>query len=530
MLDSTKNEQDKKDLLIHRCADDVRGFSIFFFPHYCTRKFNVFHEAQFSDYEFNERDVRRVRAAPRGAAKSTLDCLIKPIHDLCYDLEKFILVISATTSLANKKLKNIRTEILFNSNLAYVYGSHFQSKKPGESEFQAFSDVGSTYFVALGKGSAVRGISIGEARPTKIVCDDVEDAQEVLNESIRQKDADWFFEDVVKAGDVGTNVTFVGTVLHPESLLKKLLQNPRYDVRPPYKAIISWSEREDLWEEWRKIYRNIDDMDRQVKADAFYKTNEAEMLKGTEVMWPEKESYLDHMIDMEEIGRRAFMKEKQNDPVGADDTIFENIHWYSEEEEGLRIESNGALVRWEDLFAIGAIDPATGQKDAKVKKGKLPDFTCMPIGYKDLKKRLFVHYDFTKRVSPSKAIAEIFNLYDKYEFEKFAVETNLFRNLLLPNINDERKRREKDSGKNFRISFYDVVQTENKHERIYRLEPKVNHGWILFNRALSVEFKNMFRDFPFADHDDAPDAVEILWNLVNNRYKPSVMNVDGMSR
>jgi len=47
---------------------------------------------------------------------------------------------------------------------------------------------------------------------------------------------------------------------------------------------------------------------------------------------------------------------------------------------------------------------------------------------------------------------------------------------------------------------------------------------------LSAPFKNMFRDFPFADHDDAPDAVEILWNLIHNRYKPSAMNVNVMNR
>jgi len=75
-----------------------------------------------------------------------------------------------------------------------------------------------------------------------------------------------FFEDVLKAGDTGTNVDFVGTVLHPESLLKKLLQNPRYDVMPVYQSIMEWSQHEDLWEKWREIYRDIDLKDRAGKA------------------------------------------------------------------------------------------------------------------------------------------------------------------------------------------------------------------------------------------------------------------------
>lgn len=525
---STSDQEIKDELLIHRCATDIELFCVVFFPHYCSRAFNDFHKAMFKTFKYGERNVRRVRAAPRGSAKSTLITLIKPIHDLCYSLEKFIVIISATKDLANKKVKNIRSEIQFNDALKYYFGVHFPTGKAGESEFLASSKMGSTHFLALGKGSAVRGVSIGEARPTKVICDDVEDAKEVLNEAIRQKDADWYYEDVGKAGDIGTNFDFVGTVLHHDSLLKKLLKNPRYDTAPPYKAILSWSEREDLWNEWREIYRNVDDQERLTKCDQFFEKNKDEMLKGTVVSWPEKESYLDHMIDMEEVGRRAFMKEKQNDPQGANDKIFEKIWYYKEVPEGLQILETGAIIPWANLTPAGAMDPATGQETQV--KSKLPDYTCMPSGYKDTKGRLFVHHDFTKRVPPSKSIEEIFNHYDRFQYERFAVETNLFRNLLLPNIITERERRkEKQADKYENLAFYEVVQTENKHERIYRMEPKVNHGFILFNIALSRTFMDMFHDFPFADHDDAPDAVEILWNLVHNRYKPAPLSLNAMA-
>jgi predicted phage terminase large subunit-like protein len=524
LLEKLESPSEQDLWIIHRCATDLELFSQLFFPHYCKKPFNTYHRSLFKTIKWGERNVRRVRASPRGSAKSTFTTLIKPIHDVCYGLEQFTVIISATGSLANKKLKNIRSEILFNSRLRTVYGVHFPSGKAGESEFLAASKFAQCYFVATGKGSAVRGISIGENRPTKFICDDVEIPEEVLNEAVRSKTADWFFEDVSKAGTAGiTNIEFVGTVLHRDSLLKKILANPGYDSLPPFKAIISWSEREDLWEKWRAIYRNIDNADRIRDALEFYEKNKAEMLKGTEVMWPENEDYLAHMIDMEEVGRRAFMKEKQNDPQGSNETIFQKFHWYTETEEGIKIESTGATILWKNLTPIASLDPATGQE--KAKQGKLPDFSVMPIGYKDLNGRLFVHYDYTKRVSPSTYIAAIFDMWDRYGFERMAVETNLFRNLLLPNIIDERKRREKKSGKQIEITFYDVENTENKHERIYRLEPKVNHGYILFNRALSREFMQMFEDFPFADHDDAPDAVEILWNLVNNRYKVSPLNL-----
>lgn len=527
-LTRLQTDEERRLYLVHRCATDIELFARLFFPHYCSKPFNVYHKEIFKSFKWRERNVRRVRAAPRGAAKSTLTTLVKPIHDLCYGLEKFIVIISATSPLANKKLKNIRAEINFNRGLQSYFGVHFPGGKAGESEFLAGSRYGQTYFVATGKGTAVRGISFGEARPTKFVCDDVEIPEEVLNEGVRRKTEDWYFEDVSKAGTAGvTNFDFVGTVLHKEGLLKKILANPRYDSLPPYKAIISWSEREDLWEKWREIYNNIDNVNRMTDAMAFFKANESEMLRGTEVMWPENEDYYAHMIDLVEVGKRSFFKEKQNDPQGSNDTIFEKFHWYREEKDGFRIESNGALIPWKGLFPLAAIDPSTGQQ--KPKQGKLSDFTVISAGYKDLKGRLFVHWDFTKRVPPSRFISEIFNVWDKYKTEQFAVETNLYRNLLLPNIIEERKRREREKGGSMKITFYDVEQTENKHERIFRLEPKVNHGFILFNRALGREFMQMFEDFPFADHDDSPDCVEIMWNLVNNRYKPAALEFGVMS-
>jgi predicted phage terminase large subunit-like protein len=125
-------------------------------------------------------------------------------------------------------------------------------------------------------------------------------------------------------------------------------------------------------------------------------------------------------------------------------------------------------------------------------------------------------------------------MYDDMKFEKFVVEENLFRGLLIENLNRERKELEAERKKagvkdwQIKVPFYEVENRERKEERIFTLEPKVNNGWILFNRALSHEFINQLEDFPNADHDDGPDVLEMLWGLVNNRYKPQPISVDVM--
>lgn len=519
---------ERRELIIARGAHDLEFYATSFFPHYCEFPWNAFHQDYFNDFVFNKRKLRCAYASPRGSAKSTMVTLIKTLHDICYGTENFILILSSTTPLANKKLKDIRNEILTNDHLREFFGLRFPKKKAGESEFLVIGNYGRTYLAAVGRGSEVRGIRYNQFRPSKIVLDDVEHSEEVYNEKTRRKTEDWFNEDIGKCGDTRTSIEFVGTVLHKDSLLAKLLANPSYDSKK-YKAITSFSEREDLWEKWRKIYRNIDNANRKQDCINYFEENKSEMLKGTGVMWPEKESYYDHMVDMEEVGRRSFFKEKQNDPMGSEEPVFERIYWYREVNEGFQLEETGVIIPWAELKlnCIAAMDPSTGK--VKSTKGQLGDFTVILVGFKDSKGRLFVHHDFTKRVSPTKYIGEIFELNSQFGYERIAVETNLYRNLLLPNILEEKKKRQDKSDKPIRLAFYDVEQTENKRERITRLEPKCNNGWIIFNRALSRECMAQIEDFPHADHDDAPDCLEILWNLAHNRYRSGGSEIDIMA-
>lgn len=502
------------DAIYYRCAEDIEAFAVCFFPHYCKFPFNVFHFDTFRNYKFGERGVRRADAAPRGFAKSTIKVLIKPVHDVCYKLEKFLVILSYNEAQSTQKLKDISSEFLTNEAIHLVYGRFIQGRKVNATDFVATNGDHSCRLLALGSGTEMRGIRYRDARPSKIILDDIEHSTEVENEMLRDKVEAWYYDVVSKIGDEETNIEIVGTILHDRSLLKTLIKNPRYSSRE-YKAILSWADRKDLWDKWKEIYINLEDDNRLESAKQFYIDNEKEMLEGVEVLWPEKEPYYHLQEEIIETGIRSFMKEKQNSPMSDEEKVFspENIWWYREEQHGFLIEKTNTLVPFQALTALGTIDPSTGQR--KPTSTKKPDFTCICSGYKDKKGRLFMDMDFTKRVPPSEFIKKIFELHEHYEFYKFGVETNLFRNLLLDNIRAERDRR-----KAKKIKWYDIDLHDNKEKRIYSLEPKVFHGYILFNRdKISTEFMNQLFDFPKGVHDDGPDALEMLWGLVQNKYK-----------
>lgn len=550
---STKDEDEKTILLRERCRFDVGLFAFTFFPHFCEQPFNAFHFDSFEDWEEPKRKMRRADAAPRGAAKSTLKACIKPIHDLCYGYENFIVIFSETANQATAKLKDIYAELSDNTALVDFYGPFFDNKRVAETNFVAKSGDHKCKFEAYGSGTQVRGLRWGPHRPSKIVIDDGESSEEVHNEELRFKKEEWLKEDVTKLGNEKTNIEVIGTILHRDSMLSNLLKNPAYKSRM-YKTVISWSDREDLWEKWRELYINLDDPEREQKAQKFYEDHEAELLSGTEVLWPERDSYLDLMKEMIEIGKPAFMKERQNVPLGSAESIFKEFHFYSEVAEGFLIERTGVVVPWHELErtgAFGAMDPATGQTKASSKRNKKGDYTCILTGYSDFKGRLFVHHDWTKRVPPSKFVLQIFEMYLMYKYERFGIETNLYRNLILPNLEDERVRLEKQRKKEqaevrkrleaagkpapleswgIQLTFYDIENTENKEKRIHSVEPKVTNGYILLNKALSKEFFNQIEAFPDPKaHDDCPDTLEMLWGMHNNRYSAYAVDLNPLA-
>lgn len=531
-MNESKSEKQKKqyeELLRDVCSFNLEIFSEVFFPHYCRLEASQFHLDYYEQTEFGKRKTRSATAAPRGYAKTTHRALIRPIHDLCYGFEKFVVILSATDPLAVGKIKDIRDELLTNDLLRTFYNISFDSAKPGATGFVAYSNDHKIKYEGHGRGVEVRGLRWNEYRPSKIILDDIEDSEEVNNEALRKKDEQWFQDVIGKLGDEGTNFEFIGTILHKQSLLSKVLKNPAYKGRI-YRAIEKWSDREDLWEQWKGIYTALDNPQRLVESEAFYQANKDEMLKGTKVLWPARESYLDLQKEIIEFGMRSFRKEKQNDPVLDEEAVFTKIHWYKETKEGLLIENTDILVPWEELkgTARGALDPATGE--TKPKAGALGDFASISTGYKDSKERLFLHNVWIERKPPTVFIEQIFELHLKFQYHSFAVETNLYRNLLMQNIVAERKRLELKYNKIIRIPFYEVENVENKRKRIYALEPKITHGWILFNRALHQVFLDQVEQFPHADHDDGPDSLEMLWKLVQGFYKPAPMSINPMAR
>src|SRR5690625_1806593 len=167
---------------------------------------------------------------------------------------------------------------------------------------------------------------------------------------MRAKNLHWFRAEMLEALGFGGIAIYMGTIVHYDSLLNHVLTKRKDFTSRKFPAILSWSEREDLWEEWRKIY-NSDDKEAKKRADAFYEENKDEMDRGTEVLWPQMYTYKYFMEKREEMGARAFNQEYLGNPVDEESQIFnpENFVYYVESDldrKSTRLNSSHVAISY----------------------------------------------------------------------------------------------------------------------------------------------------------------------------------------
>ena len=357
-------------------AIDMEFFGRAYFPHYFSRPSPEFHrelDAIWQQgvlkgrYPLTPADtkaisrlpgVRRAVAAPRGHAKSTNLTFKGTMHSTLYGYKHYPIIISDSSEQAEGFLDNIRVE--FEENTAIL--EDFGPLAGSVWRSNVLVTKTNIKIEAIGSGKKIRGRKHRNWRPDLIILDDVENDENVRTPEQRSKLKNWFDKAVSKSGDDYTDIVYIGTLLHYDSLLAKTLTNPAYRSIK-YKAVIQFSQADDLWQQWESIFTDLANDDREADALAFFQAHKAAMLEGTQVLWEEKLSYYDLMVMRVSEGEASFNSEEQNEPINPDDCLFmeEWFEYYNEAEINFR----------DPVFDFfGFIDPSLG-------KTKRSDFSAI---------------------------------------------------------------------------------------------------------------------------------------------------------
>jgi len=494
-----------KQVLYLACFHDFERFVQVFFSHHCGYPFSSMHRDFFAaEVNPTRRGRRDVIAAPRGHAKTTFKVLFKVLHAIVYGYESFILIVGHSAPEAEAKVRDILNELENNELLHLVYGNLAPVRgQPGWST-KNFVTQNGIRIMAKSRGKQVRGVKHGTHRPTLIILDDIESPDKVLTDQQRYKTKQWFEKDILKLGSVDgkTNITVIGTCLHPEALLPELLASPGWRGAK-YQAISSFSDNQALWATWKTRYTDLSNPNREADAHAFFKEHQGEMLAGSKVLWPQAEPYEHLMKVIVNEGQASFQSEKQNDPYDPERQIFDMNQAkrfkleYTRDGELLGMQwcdGSNRFVSASQLYQVVAFhDPALCE-------GKDADYAAIVVCASDLNGYIYCLDAYIEKVPPSRQIEQAFALHKKWNIGILYLEENNFQGILKDHY---RLMQGNDSS----LRIKGVVQHHNKIKRIASLEPLVTNGQLLFNVDLNPRLISQIQLFP-TSHDDGPDALQ----------------------
>ena len=116
-------------------------------------------------------------AAPREHAKSTIVTLGYPLHQICFGLRNFIIIVSDSEYQASDFVRFIKLELEENQRIQQDFGDlrgHF-----GQWTESGFVTCNGVKVLARGKGQKIRGLRHRQHRPDLVVMDDIENDQSV---------------------------------------------------------------------------------------------------------------------------------------------------------------------------------------------------------------------------------------------------------------------------------------------------------------------------------------------------------------
>lgn len=448
-----------------RAKDDILYFAEHYLPHILESETPLFHK---EIMRLLRTESRLCIAAPRGFAKSTITQLIYGIHCLLYNQGEDILTISKSASLAGDWLRKIKLELENNERIKNDFGMLFQwgekESKRWTADHIVIQQDGSVYsqMRARGRGCQVRGL-----RPTRVICDDLEDDEQVRSEEQRKFHKEWFLGSLLNTLRVDQQLVVIGTILHPLSLIAEIIN------------------QKDQFEGW---------VTRKYKA-----------LENGKSLWAARFPVKDLLRRKAEIGTYAFESEFQNNPISSDTCLWKP-EWVKTYEK--------LPTKIEKVFA--ALDPATSTKESS-------DYSAIVVMGIGENGKIYELFSTRGHWGTWELIDNIIRINRDYQPIRFGCEEGALTNIIRPVLI---KKTETD--KSLRIPLEAIplgryTGTERKVKQAtdkYSRALAVIHYWeqgavYLKNQDLVDEIST----FPTGQHDDFVDACVYCVKMIM-RYSP----------
>jgi len=458
--DSPEKQKERKE----RARHDKLFFMQTYLPHYFYGEFGDFHEewAGFGDLK----DEVALVAAPREHAKSTFFTFGDPLHDICYVLRHFIIIVSDTNNQATGFTLPMRLELEDNPRLRHDFGN-LRGNAWAKNDFTTANGV---RVLARGRGEKTRGLKNRQWRPDKAVVDDFENDTNVRNATLVKEGKEWLLKAVLGSLGAGYVFIMVGNLFHPKSVLAQLMADKDEEGRPLYIS---------------RVYRAILD---EGKPEA-------------RPLWPAIWSLERLAQKRRKMGSVNFNAEMQNLTGAADSPFPQSWFRYFSRRE----------IELPPLIVATFVDPSA-------KNGEANDFKAIVTVGLDLATMIFYClHAWIRRASPGEMFAAAYRQHEAYG-GVVGIEENMLEDFLHEAIDHYAR-----EAKRY-LPWKGVKHTTQKEGRIIgRLSYLVEHGKLRFERGHSDQdalVEQLVYILNANVHDDGPDALEGAVSLLQGSAGP----------
>lgn len=325
-------------------------------------------------------------AAPRGHAKSTALTHDYGLATALFRAEDYIVIVSATEDLAIQHLGDIAKELRENDELIRDFKIDKLATDAKTDIIVRFLDGHECRFLAKGSGQKMRGIKWNGKRPGLIICDDLEEDEQVENKDRRKKFSRWFYRALLPCLRKGGKIRMHGTILHEDALLSRVMAGKTW------KTLLF------------RAHKAFDDF--------------------TEILWPEQFS----VERLKEI-QRGFVED--GDPSG-----------YSQEYLNDPRDNAEAYLRRDDFLPMSDADRGAEKRfsigcDFAVSKADSANRTSFTVGGRLPTNVTCIVENRVGRWDTQEWMDEMFSLQARYDPEAFYVEDGVIWKAVSPTLNRE---------------------------------------------------------------------------------------------
>jgi phage terminase large subunit-like protein len=422
----------KATLRLFACEGDPtsRGYGEAFmrtyFPHYATRRDGSFIPAAEWHGDFDRQvygslgsGVRKVFLAPRGYAKSTKVSLVTPLICLARNLKRYILLVQETGPQAKQAMSQIIAELDSNEMLLADFPHLARKMVKGRPVADRDDDIvfaNDARLQALGAGGSLRGRRNREQRPDLVLIDDLEDDEHVRTRYQRDKLDEWLSSALLGALVPESDVYYVGTLLHHDAVLARVMkrgapwQSFTYEAitdRGAFDALVKQAEQaiEDLVDAGEMQRGEWDDEKIEARVD-----QETLAVAQAASTWPQHWGAMALVKKRKEMGSAAFSRELLHEPVDDSDKLFPREHFQWRDMRRRLLTAEAYEFKSPRLLIV--VDPAIGEKKtndysavgvcAKVEPATYDvlDVWQGRVSQKQLGARIFATFELWRRYHP----------------------------------------------------------------------------------------------------------------------------------